>query len=122
MPRFASMQSKPLRRAPLPKSYRNCVKRGRAVKCHVLLKPRQNLWRPLPALTEVRTPSMLRSAAKNYENVIPVVNPTDYRQILDTLRKGTMSDDASIPLGDLLRPGDPAAADALSLVRLSHSR
>ncbi len=43
---------------------------------------------------DVGGPSMLRSAAKNYENVIPVVDPTDYRSVLDTLRKGTMSDDA----------------------------
>jgi phosphoribosylaminoimidazolecarboxamide formyltransferase/IMP cyclohydrolase len=42
---------------------------------------------------DVGGPSMLRSAAKNYENVIPVVDPTDYRLVLDALRSGPMSDD-----------------------------
>jgi len=37
---------------------------------------------------DVGGPSMLRSAAKNYENVIPVVDPTDYRWIIDLLRQG----------------------------------
>ena len=37
---------------------------------------------------DVGGPSMLRSAAKNYENVIPVVDPTDYRWVIDLLRKG----------------------------------
>ncbi len=37
---------------------------------------------------DVGGPAMLRSAAKNYENVIPVVDPTDYRWVIDLLRKG----------------------------------
>jgi phosphoribosylaminoimidazolecarboxamide formyltransferase/IMP cyclohydrolase len=37
---------------------------------------------------DVGGPAMLRSAAKNYENVIPVVDPTDYRWLIDLLRKG----------------------------------
>jgi phosphoribosylaminoimidazolecarboxamide formyltransferase/IMP cyclohydrolase len=37
---------------------------------------------------DVGGPAMLRSAAKNYENVIPVVDPTDYRWIIDQLRQG----------------------------------
>ncbi|HEY9519298.1 MAG TPA: bifunctional phosphoribosylaminoimidazolecarboxamide formyltransferase/IMP cyclohydrolase, partial [Gemmatimonadales bacterium] len=37
---------------------------------------------------DVGGPAMLRSAAKNYENVIPVVDPTDYRLIIDLLRQG----------------------------------
>ena len=37
---------------------------------------------------DVGGPAMLRSAAKNYENVIPVVDPTDYRWIIDLLRQG----------------------------------
>ena len=37
---------------------------------------------------DVGGPAMLRSAAKNYENVIPVVDPTDYRWIIDLLRHG----------------------------------
>ena len=40
---------------------------------------------------DVGGPSMLRSAAKNYENVIPVVDPTDYRLVIDMLRKGDLS-------------------------------
>jgi phosphoribosylaminoimidazolecarboxamide formyltransferase/IMP cyclohydrolase len=39
---------------------------------------------------DVGGPSMLRSAAKNYENVIPVVDPTDYRDILEALRAGSI--------------------------------
>jgi phosphoribosylaminoimidazolecarboxamide formyltransferase / IMP cyclohydrolase len=39
---------------------------------------------------DVGGPAMLRSAAKNYENVIPVVDPTDYRFVLETLAKGEM--------------------------------
>jgi len=37
---------------------------------------------------DVGGPAMLRSAAKNYENVIPVVDPTDYRWVIDLLRQG----------------------------------
>jgi phosphoribosylaminoimidazolecarboxamide formyltransferase/IMP cyclohydrolase len=39
---------------------------------------------------DVGGPSMLRSAGKNFEHVIPVVDPTDYRLVLDVLRKGPM--------------------------------
>jgi phosphoribosylaminoimidazolecarboxamide formyltransferase/IMP cyclohydrolase len=37
---------------------------------------------------DVGGPSMLRSAAKNHESVIPVVDPTDYGRILGMLREG----------------------------------
>src|SRR5690606_34379442 len=37
---------------------------------------------------DVGGPSMLRSAAKNHDAVIPVVDPTDYNTILDLLRAG----------------------------------
>ena len=37
---------------------------------------------------DVGGPSMLRSAAKNHESVLPVVDPTDYPVVLDLLRKG----------------------------------
>ncbi|HEV8356294.1 MAG TPA: bifunctional phosphoribosylaminoimidazolecarboxamide formyltransferase/IMP cyclohydrolase [Gemmatimonadales bacterium] len=37
---------------------------------------------------DVGGPAMLRSAAKNYEHVLPVVDPTDYRWILESLRQG----------------------------------
>src|SRR5262245_32828262 len=36
---------------------------------------------------DIGGPALLRSAAKNYENVIPVVDPTDYRRILEMLGK-----------------------------------
>ena len=37
---------------------------------------------------DVGGPSMLRSAAKNHEYVLPVVDPTDYGKVLDLLRRG----------------------------------
>ncbi|MBW8838463.1 MAG: bifunctional phosphoribosylaminoimidazolecarboxamide formyltransferase/IMP cyclohydrolase, partial [Gemmatimonadetes bacterium] len=37
---------------------------------------------------DVGGPSMLRSAAKNHEYVLPVVDPTDYGKVLDLLRHG----------------------------------
>jgi phosphoribosylaminoimidazolecarboxamide formyltransferase/IMP cyclohydrolase len=37
---------------------------------------------------DVGGPSMLRSAAKNHDSVLPVVDPTDYPVVLDLLRKG----------------------------------
>ncbi len=40
---------------------------------------------------DVGGPSMLRSAAKNHEFVLPVVDPTDYPRVLELLRKGTVS-------------------------------
>jgi phosphoribosylaminoimidazolecarboxamide formyltransferase/IMP cyclohydrolase len=42
---------------------------------------------------DVGGPAMLRSAAKNYQHVIPVVDPTDYRWVLETLRRGTMPEE-----------------------------
>jgi len=35
---------------------------------------------------DIGGPSMLRSAAKNHESVLPVVDPTDYPKVLDLLR------------------------------------
>ena len=35
---------------------------------------------------DVGGPTILRAAAKNYENVIPVVDPTDYHSVLEMLR------------------------------------
>jgi phosphoribosylaminoimidazolecarboxamide formyltransferase/IMP cyclohydrolase len=43
---------------------------------------------------DIGGPSILRSAAKNYQNVIPVVDPTDYRWVLETLRHGRMPEEA----------------------------
>jgi phosphoribosylaminoimidazolecarboxamide formyltransferase/IMP cyclohydrolase len=37
---------------------------------------------------DVGGPSMLRSAAKNHASVLPVVDPTDYTQVLELLRQG----------------------------------
>ena len=37
---------------------------------------------------DVGGPSMLRSAAKNHEYVLPVVDPTDYGKVLELLRRG----------------------------------
>ena len=39
---------------------------------------------------DIGGPSMLRSAAKNHESVIVVVDPTDYGPVLDMLRRGTV--------------------------------
>jgi phosphoribosylaminoimidazolecarboxamide formyltransferase/IMP cyclohydrolase len=40
---------------------------------------------------DVGGPSMLRSAAKNHESVLPVVDPTDYPLVLEMLRKQTLA-------------------------------
>src|ERR687897_2128988 len=40
---------------------------------------------------DIGGPSMLRSAAKNYESVLPVVDPTDYPVILELLRRGGLT-------------------------------
>jgi phosphoribosylaminoimidazolecarboxamide formyltransferase / IMP cyclohydrolase len=37
---------------------------------------------------DVGGPSMLRSAAKNHESVLPVVDPTDYSLVLEMLKRG----------------------------------
>ena len=40
---------------------------------------------------DIGGPSMLRSAAKNHESVLVVVDPADYEQVLDALRAGTVT-------------------------------
>jgi len=40
---------------------------------------------------DIGGPSMLRSAAKNHESVLPVVDPTDYPGVLDLLRRGALT-------------------------------
>src|SRR5918997_1734535 len=40
---------------------------------------------------DVGGPSMLRSAAKNHESVLPVVDPTDYPVVLELLRRGGLT-------------------------------
>ena len=40
---------------------------------------------------DVGGPSMLRSAAKNHEYVLPVVDPTDYGKVLELLRRGPIA-------------------------------
>ncbi|HEX6432953.1 MAG TPA: bifunctional phosphoribosylaminoimidazolecarboxamide formyltransferase/IMP cyclohydrolase, partial [Gemmatimonadales bacterium] len=37
---------------------------------------------------DIGGPSMLRSAAKNHESVLPVVDPTDYPIVLELLKQG----------------------------------
>ncbi|HEY7614573.1 MAG TPA: bifunctional phosphoribosylaminoimidazolecarboxamide formyltransferase/IMP cyclohydrolase [Gemmatimonadales bacterium] len=39
---------------------------------------------------DIGGPSMLRSAAKNHEFVLPVVDPTDYPKVLELLRRGAV--------------------------------
>ncbi len=39
---------------------------------------------------DIGGPSMLRSAAKNHEFVLPVVDPTDYPKVLDLLRRNAV--------------------------------
>jgi phosphoribosylaminoimidazolecarboxamide formyltransferase/IMP cyclohydrolase len=43
---------------------------------------------------DVGGPSMLRSAAKNHDFVLAVVDPVDYPKVLDMLRKGTVTPEA----------------------------
>jgi phosphoribosylaminoimidazolecarboxamide formyltransferase/IMP cyclohydrolase len=40
---------------------------------------------------DVGGPSMLRSAAKNHESVLPVIDPTDYPLVLELLRKDSLT-------------------------------
>jgi phosphoribosylaminoimidazolecarboxamide formyltransferase/IMP cyclohydrolase len=40
---------------------------------------------------DIGGPSMLRSAAKNHESVAVVVDPGDYRRVLDALKRGALS-------------------------------
>jgi phosphoribosylaminoimidazolecarboxamide formyltransferase/IMP cyclohydrolase len=42
---------------------------------------------------DIGGPSMLRSAAKNHEFVLPVVDPTDYPRVLDLLRRNALDAD-----------------------------
>ena len=43
---------------------------------------------------DVGGPSMLRSAAKNHESVLPVVDPTDYSVVLEMLKQGKIDREA----------------------------
>ena len=42
---------------------------------------------------DIGGPSMLRSAAKNHEDVLVVVDPADYQRVLDAAKAGTVSDE-----------------------------
>jgi phosphoribosylaminoimidazolecarboxamide formyltransferase / IMP cyclohydrolase len=42
---------------------------------------------------DVGGPTILRAAAKNYENVVPVVDPTDYHSVLKMLRDGGVTEE-----------------------------
>ena len=39
---------------------------------------------------DIGGPTMLRAAAKNFEHVLPIVDPTDYNDVLDALRNDSM--------------------------------
>ncbi|OGU04363.1 MAG: bifunctional phosphoribosylaminoimidazolecarboxamide formyltransferase/IMP cyclohydrolase [Gemmatimonadetes bacterium GWC2_71_10] len=58
---------------------------------------RETIARPGVSLGEaieqidIGGPSMLRSAAKNHEHVVVIVDPMDYRPVLDALRRGGVS-------------------------------
>jgi phosphoribosylaminoimidazolecarboxamide formyltransferase/IMP cyclohydrolase len=39
---------------------------------------------------DIGGPTMLRAAAKNFQHVLPVVDPADYNDLLDALRSGSM--------------------------------
>ena len=47
---------------------------------------------------DIGGPSMLRSAAKNHESVIVLVDPSDYDRVLEALRGGTVSADVRLEL------------------------
>lgn len=47
---------------------------------------------------DVGGPTMLRSAAKNYSDVLPVCDPNDYPKVLEALRSGKVSDEFRIEL------------------------
>ena len=42
---------------------------------------------------DIGGPSILRAAAKNFEHVIPIVDPTDYRAVLESLSTGELAQD-----------------------------
>lgn len=42
---------------------------------------------------DVGGPTMLRAAAKNFKNVIAVVDPADYQRVADALESGTLTDE-----------------------------
>jgi phosphoribosylaminoimidazolecarboxamide formyltransferase / IMP cyclohydrolase len=47
---------------------------------------------------DIGGPSMLRSAAKNHESVVVVVDPTDYGQVLEMLRTGRLDEECRLAL------------------------
>lgn len=47
---------------------------------------------------DVGGPTMLRSAAKNYINVLPVCDPNDYPLIVEALKKGKVSEETRVEL------------------------
>lgn len=47
---------------------------------------------------DVGGPTMLRSAAKNYKNVLPVIDPGDYPLIVEALKNGEVSEEARTKL------------------------
>ena len=54
---------------------------------------------------DIGGPSMLRSAAKNHESVLPVVDPTDYPRVLELLARRRLTPDAAARVrGQGVRP------------------
>src|SRR5204862_4088496 len=57
---------------------------------------------------DIGGPSMLRSAAKNHQDVIVVVDPDDYSAVIAALKQGELTPGASP--GNKERPGTPGAS------------
>jgi phosphoribosylaminoimidazolecarboxamide formyltransferase/IMP cyclohydrolase len=47
---------------------------------------------------DIGGPTMVRSAAKNYENVLVIVNPGRYMEVLETIRSGAANTDFRLAL------------------------
>lgn len=47
---------------------------------------------------DVGGPTMLRSASKNYKNVLPVIDPNDYGLVIEALKNGEVSEEIRVEL------------------------
>ena len=56
---------------------------------------------------DIGGPSMLRSAAKNHEDVIVVVDPDDYPRVIEALKTGALTPDRLTPGASPGTPGTP---------------
>jgi phosphoribosylaminoimidazolecarboxamide formyltransferase/IMP cyclohydrolase len=57
-----------------------------------ILKPHVTFADALEQI-DIGGPTMLRSAAKNHQSVLAIVDPTDYRRVLAALKESSVSDD-----------------------------